>query len=615
MREGHKEMAEEPAKVDLATPDLAEIKRSGFDELFPGIISDGVLDADQLGELLDIAVAGPADGRERYGLQWAGKREAIRSLLTPSRGTLAPDLDNSVDFDNAVNVFIEGDNLEVLKLLQKAYNDRVDLIYIDPPYNTGNDFVYNDDFSDGLRSYLAFTGQLDEDGMRLSTDQETTGRKHSRWLSMMLPRLVLARNLLSQDGVIFISIDDNEVAQLRLLLDEVFGPENFIATFIWEKRQNRENRKEVSYRHDTIICYARSADEARRLHQLPMSAKALANYRNPDNDQRGPWKSDPATGQAGHGTAAQFYVVTAPNGKQHKLPSGRCWIYSQNVMQKAIEEGRMWFGADGNGVPRVKTYLEAKERGLVPETILFASDVGTNESAKNDLKKLFGGIAAFDTPKPVALLQTLAQIGASSDSLILDFFAGSGTMGEAVLRLNADDGGTRRVIQVQLPEVLPSDSEARRLKHDTVADVARDRWSRVAETMSSTVDTSLRSLRLHRSNFVRQDDADGQLVLTVSTLRNDADDVWSIASEVLLKEGVLLNAPWTEHKFGDVMVAMSGDVAVVIGADLDEVVVQGAFDLAPRVVVFLEDDLAGKDALKANAFTNARNLGITMKTV
>jgi adenine-specific DNA-methyltransferase len=608
-------MTDGPERVDLETPDLAAEKRAELAAMFPGVITDGVLDAAKLGELLDCAVAQMPEGRERYGLQWAGRQDAVRSLLLPGQGALVPDLEHSIDFDEARHIFIEGDNLEVLKLLQKAYNDRVNLIYIDPPYNTGNDFVYNDDFSDGLRSYLAFTGQVDEDGLRVSTKQDTSGRKHSKWLSMMLPRLVLARNLLSQDGVIFVSIDDNEVAQLRLLLDEVFGPENFIATFIWEKRQNRENRKEVSYRHDTIICYARSADEARRLHQLPMSAKALANYRNPDSDPRGPWKSDPATGQAGHGTAAQFYVVTAPNGKKHNLPSGRCWIYSKDAMERAIAEGRMWFGADGNGVPRVKTYLEAKDRGLVPETILFAADVGTNESAKNDLKNLFGGIAAFDTPKPVALLQTLAQIGSNADSLILDFFAGSGTMGEAVLRLNAEDGGTRRVIQVQLPEVLPSDSEARRLGHDTVSDVARDRWSRVAETLPSSVDISLRSLVLDRSNFVVQDHEDGQLVLTVSTLRNDADDVWAIASEVLLKEGVLLDAPWTEHLFGDVVIEMSGGVAVVIGEDLDEAIVQNVFDLSPRVVVFMEDDLAGKDAIKANAFTGARNQNITMKTV
>src|SRR5664280_1624898 len=223
-------MTDEPDKVGLETPDLAVQYREALDELFPGVVSDGVLDGAKLAELLGgIAVAQPPDGRERYGLQWAGKQEAVRSLLTPGRGTLIPDLDHSIEFDNARNVFIEGDNLEVLKLLQKAYNDQVDLIYIDPPYNTGNDFVYNDDFSDGLRGYLEYTGQLDEDGNRTSAAVETVGRLHSRWLSMVYPRLVLARNVLTQDGVLFVSVDDNEVASFKFMLDEVFGPENFVA--------------------------------------------------------------------------------------------------------------------------------------------------------------------------------------------------------------------------------------------------------------------------------------------------------------------------------------------------------------------------------------------------
>jgi adenine-specific DNA-methyltransferase len=227
-------MPEEPAKVDLATPDLSAEKRSAFEELFPGVIADGVLDASRLGELLDIDVTAPAEGRERFGLMWAGKHEAVRSLLTSSRGALVPDIERSVGIDTAQNVFIEGDNLEVLKLLQKAYNDKVKLIFIDPPYNTGHDFVYNDDFRDGLRGYLEFTGQLDDEGKRVSTSSDALlGRRHSRWLSMMYPRLVLARNLLRRDGAIFVTIDDNEGANLRSLMDEVFGPENFLANIAW----------------------------------------------------------------------------------------------------------------------------------------------------------------------------------------------------------------------------------------------------------------------------------------------------------------------------------------------------------------------------------------------
>lgn len=604
--------------MDLETPDLAAEKRAAFDELFPGVLADGVLDSTRLGELLDTPITAPADGRERFGLMWAGKQDAVKSLLTPGRGTLSPEFDKSIDFDNARHIFIEGDNLEALKLLQKAYNDRVNMIYIDPPYNTGNDFVYEDDFSDTLRAYLEYTGQLDADGNRTSAAVDSAGRLHSRWISMMYPRLVLARNLLAQDGVIFVSIDDNEVAQLRLILDEVFGPENFIATFIWEKRQNRENRKEVSYRHDTIICYARAAGEARTLRQLPMSESALANYRNPDKDPRGLWKSDPATGQAGPGRrAAQFYTVTAPNGTEHTLPSGRCWIYTQDVMEQAIADGRIWFGLNGNGVPRVKTYLDAKERGLVPETILFATDVGTNEKAKNDLKGLFGGIAAFDTPKPVALLQTLLRIGSDPDALVLDFFAGSGTMGEAVLRLNAEGDSNRQVVQVQLPETLPSDSEARRLGHNTIVDVARDRWTRVAEDLGLDADTGLRFVSLRQSNF---HDADAYeptdlLDLRDITLAVGEDAFDAIAAEVLLKEGVPLDEAWQRTDAAGAPVISADGVAVVLALNIKDEIVEAALELEARVVVFLEDGFAGADAVKANAVTNARNREITLKTV
>lgn len=611
-------MSTEPDRVNLETPDIAAENRAAIEALFPGVLADGVLDATRLGELLETEVAAPADGPERFGLMWAGKQQAVKSLLTPGRGTLVPEFDKSIgDFDEARHVLIEGDNLEVLKLLQKAYNDKVKLIYIDPPYNTGNDFVYDDDFSDTLRAYLEFTGQLDDDGNRTSASADISGRRHSRWLSMIYPRLVLARNLLTPDGVIFVSIDDNEIANLRLVLDEVFGPENFIATFIWEKRQNRENRKEVSYRHDTLLCYARERSAGRVLSQLPMTEKALANYANPDGDPRGLWKSDPAIAQAGHATAAQFYTLTTPAGRKLDPPSGSAWRFTEARFNELVEDGRMWFGKDGTGVPRIKTYLDAKDRGLTPETIIFATDAGTNESAKNDLRNLFGGVAAFDTPKPVALLQTLIRMGSGPSSTLLDFFAGSGTMGEAVLRLNAEDGGTRRVVQVQLPEVLPEDSEARRLGHGTVADIARDRWDRVADDLGSDADAALRYLALGRSNFRATDDREATdlLALADTTLLGNEDVFESIAAEILLKEGVALDEEWARGTAGDATVIMAGGVAVILSLKITDDVTTEAFALGARVVVFLEDGFAGCDAAKANAVTNARNLGITMKTV
>lgn len=279
---------------------------------------------------------------------------------------IQPDLEHNTKLENAKseNVYISGDNLDALKHLLKSYSGMVKCIYIDPPYNTGSDgFVYNDKFTFTAEQLVERLSISNEEAEKIIDLTNRNSASHSAWLTFMLPRLLLAKDLLADDGVIFISIDDNEQADLKLLCDNVFGEENFIAQFIWEKRVNRENRAEVSMRHDYILCYTAHSYKERRVRQLPMNDKALKNYSNPDNDPRGLWKSDPAHVQAGHGTANQFYILTAPNGKKHELPSGRCWLYTEEVMNKAIEEGRIWFGSDGNGVPRVKTYLNAKERG------------------------------------------------------------------------------------------------------------------------------------------------------------------------------------------------------------------------------------------------------------
>ncbi|WP_231602445.1 site-specific DNA-methyltransferase [Herbaspirillum chlorophenolicum] len=414
-----------------------------------------------------------------------------------------------MDFDTTKNLFIEGDNLDALKLLQETYMGKVKMIYIDPPYNTGNDFIYEDDFAEGTDEYLRRSNQMDEEGNRLVANTVTNGRFHSDWLSMLYPRIKLARTLLSDDGVIFISADDNEIANLIRICDEIFGETNFVANFIWEKRTNRENRKVVSSRHDYVVCYSREQEPGgRALKQLPMSAKALANYKNPDNDPRGLWKSDPAHAQAGHGTKEQFYILTAPNGKKHELESGRCWLYTEKVMKKEIADGKIWFGKDGNGVPRIKTYLEAKERGLTPESILFAEEVGTNESAKNLLKELFAGRSVFDTPKPVGLIQTLIQLSCD-EGIILDFFAGSSTTAAATLELNAADGRDRRFILVQLPEVVEAESEAYKAGYRSIAAVGMERIRLAGKQILASEqhskwsrDVGFRILKIDTSNMV-----------------------------------------------------------------------------------------------------------------
>lgn len=494
-------------KLDMQSPDLVKQNIEKLAELFPNCVTESdtgkAIDFDLLKQELNHTVV--EGNKERYRLEWPGKREAIVTANLPTTKTLRPVREDSVDFDNTKNIYIEGDNLEVLKLLQESYLSKIKMIYIDPPYNTGNDFVYKDNFAKDKDEELFESGQADDLSQRLIVNPETSGRYHSDWLSMMYPRLKLARNLLREDGVIFISIDDNEQGNLTRLCDEVFGEDNFVATFIWEKRTNRENRKVVSSRHDYVICYCKKQTPAiKALQQLPMSEKALANYKNPDNDPRGKWKSDPATAQAGHGTKSQFYVLEAPNGKEHTLESGRCWLYTKDVMQKQIDDGKIWFGKDGNGVPRIKTYLDAKERGLTPETILFAEDVDTNEISKNELKELFDGISTFDTPKPVNLLKTLIQMSCS-EGVVLDFFSGSSSTAHALLEINAKDSCLRNFIMVQIPELCDKESEPSKAGLESIADIGKERIRRAAikikEETDADIDYGFRVYRLDESNM------------------------------------------------------------------------------------------------------------------
>ena len=399
-----------------------------------------------------------------------------------------PDEEHNAKPENkdSQNVYISGDNLDALQHLVKSYSSKVKVIYIDPPYNTGSDgFVYNDKFNFTAEDLAKRLDVSPERAERILSMTRRGSASHAAWLTFMLPRLSFARDLLTDDGVIFISIDDNEQANLKRLCDEVFGEECFVAQFIWEKRLNRENRRETSVRHDYILCYSKNYydDEIKRINQLPMSGKALASYSNPDNDPRGLWKSDPAHAQAGHGVESQFYTVVAPNGKKHKLPSGRCWIYNEETMKKAIKDNRIWFGQDGNGVPRVKTYLNAKERGLTPETMIFAKEGSTNEKAKNDLKELFGGIAVFETPKPVELIRHLLKM-AFKEGLAVDFFGGSSSTAHAVMEMSID-GSNMHYILVQLPEPYKPDSEAFKAGYKTIDEVGMERIKRAAKKIKS----------------------------------------------------------------------------------------------------------------------------------
>ncbi len=599
---------EDGSSMDMVKENIEKLK-----EIFPDVFTEGKVDFDilqaTLGEYLET-------GEERYSFNWHGKAQARRIAQTPSTGTLRPCPEESVDWDNTQNLFIEGDNLEVLKLLQKSYHKKVKMIYIDPPYNTGKEFIYPDKFQENLDTYLKYTGQKDDEGHKFSVNTETIGRYHTNWLNMMYPRLKLARNLLRDDGVIFISIDDNEVNNLRKICDEIFGEENFVANFIWEKRTNRENRKVVSHRHDYVLCYCKTKEvDSRVIKQLPMSKKALANYKNPDNDPRGRWKSDPAHAQAGHGTKEQFYVLTSPNGKNHKLESGRCWVYTKSVMDETIRDGRIWFGREGNGVPRIKTYLDAKERGLTPETIWFAEDVATNESAKNSLKELFDGVAVFDTPKPIDLIKR-ALLLSSEEGLILDFFSGTCVTAHAVQALNFEDDGNRKFIMVQLPEPCSENSEAFNIGLKTIADIGKERIRRVIDKMKEdnpnyNGDLGFKVLKLDSSNIkpwdVDFDNIQQSLEDSVSNIKSDRSEE-DVLYEILLKYGLGLTLPIEIRTIECKKVFSIGFGALVICLDSDITldVVEGIgklkAELEPEVMrVVFKDNGFKDDVVKTNA--------------
>lgn len=549
--------------VATESPNVAGERLEQLRQLFPDAVSEGKLDL----EKLRAAVGDIADDRpERYSFTWAGKRDAIRLLQTPSRATLVPCPDESVNFDSTKHLFIEGDNLEVLKLLYKSYAGRVKMIYIDPPYNTGGDFVYPDNFSDPLDTYLKMTGQKSDSGDLLTSNPESSGRYHSAWLTMMYPRLFLARQLLNEDGSVWISIDDNEFNNLRSICNEIFGEENFVATFIWQKRTTRENRKVFSFNHDYIVCYARDRikfQSSRGL--LPLGEEVRERYSNPDNDPRGEWQSVSLNAQAGPGRRKeQFYSVRTPGGRTVNPPSGRCWTVVKKRMDELIKDNRVWFGADGNNVPREKIFLSEARDGLTPHTLWTAEEVGTTDSAKKALIKVFDGLEAYDTPKPLELLERIIGIASGGDfhDLVLDFFAGSATTGHAVLSLNRKDGSNRRFIMAQIQEPVPHDSVAWNARLRTITAIGEERLRRAIKQLKKEgngkldlkdrdepEDLGFRVFKLAESHFRRwsgTEDKDPkewakQMELFVDPLLPGWDAI-NVIQEVALKEGYSLTS-------------------------------------------------------------------------
>ena len=461
----------------IERPSTDEYRVDMLRDLFPEVFADGSVNFGLLRELLDReAEVREPGGQEHYGLNWPGKQVARRQAAKPPTATLRSAPGEGVDEATTQNLLVVGDNLEVLRVLQKSYAGRVKLIYIDPPYNTGNDFIYKDDFKEPIATYLEATSQADFAGL-LTSNPRSGGRFHSNWLSMIWPRLFLARNLLRDDGVMFISIDDHEAHNLRLVVAEIFGEENIIASFVWQKKYSRDNRPVVGTVHEYIMLVARDAEAFARVRNLlPPSEDSTKVYRNPNNDPRGRWRPVPLTAQAGHATPNQFYEIVGPTGVSHKPPEGRCWSVVPETFEEMRREGRIWFGKDGTAQPNLIRYLTEIE-GFVPWTWLPSTEVGHTDEAKKELYALLGKENRFETPKPTRLLRHFIQMATKSDSsdIVMDFFAGTGTFGDAVLQQNRIDGGNRRFILVQLPEATGHTD------YKTIAEITKTRLRSAAK--------------------------------------------------------------------------------------------------------------------------------------
>ena len=605
--------APESQSADLRADNLARLKA-----LFPELLTERQVDGrtvpavnvDVLKSLVGDATVTDAD--EKYGLNWHGKRAARQLALTPSTGTLRPCREESVDWDTTQNLMIEGDNLEVLKLLQKSYAGKVKLIYIDPPYNTGKDFVYPDNFQDSIKNYLELTGQV-EGGRKIASNTEASGRFHTDWLNMIYPLLRLARELLSQDGSIFVSIDDREAPHLRKLADEVFGEENFVACCVWQKRYSRENRGAIGDAHEYLVVYAKDFDYFQRIRGLiAPTEEQTAVYRNSNDDPKGRWRPIPMTAQGYRPN--QMYEIVTPSGARHKPPEGRCWGMIESEYLKLVAQGRIYYGKDGSSQPNVIRYLTELE-GLVPWTWWPSSEVGHTDEARKEIQTIFGSQSVFDTPKPTRLLQRVLEIGTSplSDDLVLDFFAGSGTVGEAVYRQNQKDGGRRRFIAVQVPEPHTSDEFA------TVAEVTKERLRRAGRSAltsaSGEFDAGFRCYKLATSNIKawapNASDIGASLFDHIENVDVDRSEE-DVLYELLLKLGLDLCVPIltqkiaskTVHAIGSGVLMSCLDKAIT-AADAEPLALgiaawRKALDPAGDVTCVFRDSAFENDVAKTN---------------
>lgn len=503
-------------KLRMQTANKADENFRKLAAMFPNAVTETINENGEVVRAIDkdvlmqeIACTVVDGNEERYQFTWPDKKKSVLLANAPINKTLRPCREESVDFDTTENLYIEGDNLEVLKLLQETYLGKIKMIYIDPPYNTGNDFVYEDDFAQSTDEYLANSGQFDEEGNRLVRNLDSNGRFHSDWLNMLYPRLRLAKDLLTDTGVIFISIDENEVQNMRKICDEIFGEQNFISQLGWQKVYSPKNQaRYFSNDYEFVLCYCRNKDVF-TLGMLPRTAAMNARYKNPDNDPRGDWKPGDCVGN-GERKNGYYDVVSPLTGKVFNVPKGKHWVYAPDTMKKMLAENRIYFGKDGNAFPAVKQFL-SDVTGRRASSLLMYEDYGHTDMAKKDLIKLFSDLVQvpFDTPKPVKLIKMLGILGTEKDDIILDFFSGSATTAQAVMELNAEDSSShRKYVLVQIPELLEDNPGAEAIGLHTIADVGKERIRRAGKKIkedspltTQDLDTGFRVLKCDTSNM------------------------------------------------------------------------------------------------------------------
>lgn len=604
--------------------DIEENEREKLRRVFPQCFSDGKLDVDKL---LNLCGEYQQEDYEKYKFEWKGKAECFQIAGKRSTGTLRPCREESVNFDETQNLYIGGNNLEVLKILQKSYYSKVKMIYIDPPYNTGKDFTYLDDYKYSTQYYKKVTSQTTK------SKPETMGRFHTNWLNMMFPKLRLAYNLLCEDGVIFISIDDHEVHNLRKICDEIFGEENFVAQVVWERAYAPVNlKKHFSVSHDYIVCYAKQLDNL-VCNGLPRTDEANERYTNPDNDPRGVWKSDNFT--VGPRVEKNVYEIITPSGRKVYPPSGRCWRVTKEKFNELVKDNRVWFGEDGKNSPSLKRFISEVKQGITPMTVWKYTEVGHSQDAMQKLKDMFDGKAIFDYPKPVDLIKRALQLYTTpnANDIILDFFSGSATTAHAVMELNKEDGGNRKFIMVQWFEDCDENSEAFKAGYKDIYEIGRERIRRAGkkllEESQTPLDVGFKVFKLDSSNLKawdssplkgKGDEAVQELIRrldeSVDRRKPDRTDL-DMVYEVMLKLGIQLTEPIMKIDFdGKIAYSIKKECLLLVCLDknLETETVDKMTELAPAYIVFGQECFEDVSAM-SNAKLLLKRKKIDMKFV